>query len=607
MLPIRLLLGALCCGLAAFAVPRLAAQSEFGTPTAAPEIPQAVPVEAPPEKKFDAATFARPAEGPVPFRRDRLPVEPAMMKEISAQLEQIAHGIPLDQPGQRRGRAQILALALALNPISTVAAQHLDALSRGEIPPATADAGLEKLRETIWQTISWIRSAGGTDADALALCLTDALVISDPDSLRYSAARSRESSAWSGWIPPLAAYQPAPPQQVPDAPLPSDQAAETPPPIILNSATISVPLWRRTVQNRGVVWQVEITTLEMKASQNPADRFQLSIGSGDIARRFSQLSAQLTGMLATIHEKLPTGRSIAISSPLLVNSDDDARAQPIDAAALVLANSAITGIKPTGTVIGRIAEKGKLALPPNPWPQLRAIEAKGGGRLVMPQESADLLSSFLALENPGFFLKNEVLLATDAASLLVLSSSQPPQQIAAVLGEFKEIVAHSTRENIRAYIANRFVRQRLEAIVNQAPWHFSARMLLAQASGKRPATIHRQALATELLATLAPLRWINRDEWYPDRKTQQKLDTSEDTSQELIEKLERYADRNDHDLLESVRNVLSEVRSLAKEIRGIDEEFDGYEDFRDARNRLEQIFQSTITALEQAAGNSKAP
>ena len=60
--------------------------------------------------------FALPAEGPVAFRRDRVPLDVDTMGKLSMQLVVLAKGVAGATPMERRGAAQMLAMAIALDP-----------------------------------------------------------------------------------------------------------------------------------------------------------------------------------------------------------------------------------------------------------------------------------------------------------------------------------------------------------------------------------------------------------------------------------------------------------------------------------------------------------
>ena len=66
-----------------------------------------------------AQKFAPPAEGPVAFRRDRIPLDAEAMAGLSRQLATLAEGLDFKTAANRRAAAQMLALAVTLDPANS--------------------------------------------------------------------------------------------------------------------------------------------------------------------------------------------------------------------------------------------------------------------------------------------------------------------------------------------------------------------------------------------------------------------------------------------------------------------------------------------------------
>ncbi|MGB6221703.1 hypothetical protein, partial [Haloferula sp.] len=62
------------------------------------------------------AAFVPPNDGPVPFRRDKLPVDADTMTSLSKQLVLLTGTMDTSKAEETRRAAQILGLALALDP-----------------------------------------------------------------------------------------------------------------------------------------------------------------------------------------------------------------------------------------------------------------------------------------------------------------------------------------------------------------------------------------------------------------------------------------------------------------------------------------------------------
>ena len=78
----------------------------------------------------------------------------------------------------------------------------------------------------------------------------------------------------------------------------------------------------------------------------------------------------------------------------------------------VLAHAALTGVEPDATVLGVINNSGKLTSPRYLLYVVKKLREGGGGRLVIPADSAEFFAALLTLEDPDFFLKYEVFIAS---------------------------------------------------------------------------------------------------------------------------------------------------------------------------------------------------
>ena len=63
-----------------------------------------------------AGEFVPPAEGPIAFRLDKIPLDKEVIEGLAKQLETLARGFKAEKAADRRGAAQMLALAMALDP-----------------------------------------------------------------------------------------------------------------------------------------------------------------------------------------------------------------------------------------------------------------------------------------------------------------------------------------------------------------------------------------------------------------------------------------------------------------------------------------------------------
>jgi hypothetical protein len=523
-----------------------------------------------------AGEFAPPAEGPVAFRRDRLPLEVDAMAELSKQVEALARGLDSKNAVNRRGAAQMLALALALDPANAGARELISEYKEDRHEPVGKGGQLEISRARIWQSIAWLETPeAGSDGQALAACLKDVIIISDPKHPKAEALREGgERAAWAGWIPDISSYErkvivknDKPKDPKPDSELPEKGG------ILLEKAEVQTLLWQTSGEAGSANWILAPAPLQMsakrvKSGQDGDSMFSIMIGGSQDSGSFNRMENSLKALLRKQGWDLPQGGQIQITSKEFEKSLQAKRRQSISAAVAVLASAAITGREPEGIIIGRIDEAGAFKLPSRFWYQLQALGTGKGQRLVLPAEAADYTPSILALEKPEFFLEYEVLFASDFKQLLEMTAKAPEEPLASATSKFREIRERAGAQAVRTYIGNSFVKQRLAALQQSLPSHVSAKMLLVQASGNRPTWISRKVLAAELRRALEPMAWIAAmKDFSGESKELGNVGGTYESCRSMVDGLERYAEKGDRDLLSQSLEVVTAIRTLDRASR----------------------------------------
>lgn len=546
-----------------------------------------------------AGEFAAPEAGPVAFRRDQIPLDVDTMVQLSSQLATLARGLNGDTAPRRRCAAQMLALAMALDPANTKPRDLLAEYQKGRHAPKADAKELEENRTRISQQFAWLENPeAGAQGHALAACLKDVLVSSDPKRpVDAPSNESEEKGAWAGWVPPLSAYQPkvVPKHDPSNNPDPNPEPVDVPK-ILLSHASVSALLWHKIESEESdATWVLSSEPLRMSALKLSGDlnsERPFSIGIGPPANQgpFEQVSTTLLQLLQQQYPKLPAGYRISITSPQLEQSMLSNHRQSLSGAAAVLASAAITGQEPEAIILGQIDASGAFKLPSNFWGCLQALLGKGKRqRLVMPTEAAPILPSLLAMETPGFFFEYEVLLASNFQELLEQSAKNPPEPLAKAVTQFGIIREKAGVQDIRHYITNRFVRQRLAEVSRDAPCHFSAKMLLIQAAGERPTVVPRKVLAAELRRTVTPMDWIYKnavivtEEWKVTKEKNYvnystygyrfsaadivKVGQIYEAARSQVDRLQRYVEKKDAALLEMALKDILVIRDLHKVLR----------------------------------------
>ncbi|MEY3898105.1 MAG: hypothetical protein RLZZ214_3626 [Verrucomicrobiota bacterium] len=558
-----------------------------------------------------AGNFAAPAEGPVAFRRDRLPLDADTMTTLSRQLVTLAQGLDAATAIKRRAAAQMLALATALDPGNGKAREVLAGYQKGRHPSAPDVGQLEKTRERVWQDIAWLETAeAGGEGQALAAGLTDVLVVSDPqNSKAQSLAAAGERGAWQGWIPALAAYEPtAVAEATPaDGPVIEKNPATTSE-ILLRRAQISTVIWKRVAKSGVVKWSQGTAPLQMVASKRPESEdgpqpFSINVGFSTENDGFREMNTMLLALLQKQYPTLPADVRVSIGSPGLMVPVEPPRRQSISAAAAVLAHAAISGREPDATILGVVDESGAYKLSVGFWSQLQALGSGNGGRLILPAAAAEYLPSMLALERPELFLEYEVLLAADLPELLRLSAKSPDEAREKAMAKFREIREKAPLQAIGQYVANIYVRKRLVEIVQEAPYHASAKMLAIQGAGNRPAFIPRMILAAELRRAIEPMEWlVKTSEEAFDFSEVGRLGTTGEVCRAQVDGLARYADKEGRILLGQVQDMIGGIRILERAARGRGEQGEVQAAILTAHATLIGAYQSVAAELAAATG-----
>ena len=559
--------------------------------------------------------FVPPAEGPVAFRRDRIPLDADAIEGLSKHLEKLARGLDAETAAERRGAAQMLALALALDPGNANARNVLAQYVKDRHEPDVDDGQLLKARAAVWRYMSWLGSPeAGDEARALADCLIDVLIVSDPTDPRVESLRGQgEKGAWAGWVSPVSAYEAGKPE-MPDLPgTPPDRPAGAQV-VKLAKAEVDVPLWRNVGVAPADSWQLLPAPLEMKAkyvgNEEPGSRrIRVRIGGSEESYLFDKMSRSIQALLETTYPDVPAGLEISIGGAALSQSIRSKKRVSISAPAAVLASAAITGREPDAVVLGQIDGNGDYKMPTRFWDQLLSLGEGGGRRLVVPADAASDLSSMLALEKPGFFMGYEVVLATNFKEVIELSAATSEGPVAVARADFKAIRERCGDQDVRQYIGNSFVRGRLAELLQKAPYHYSARMLMTQALGNRPTSVTRQILAAELRRALEPMTWIATDEsgvvGFSALNSEKlaRIDQSYDSCKALVDGLERYAEKKDLDLVERANAAVLTLRSIKKAARGRGEYYDAIYETGKAQREVASIYQEVVRLLAAEAGD----
>ena len=169
--------------------------------------------------KLPGAGYIGPDPAPILFRRDLVPIDTDTMRELSGYLTDLATREPDGTPEQTRATAQLLALAIRLNPANRSALETDKSLRAGQAVDSFEGDINQPLRQ-VWGIADWLLDpASGAGGKDLGNLVVDALAVINPQNpLVRLQDPEGELERWKHVVPTLAAYQRPPEQETPPPP-----------------------------------------------------------------------------------------------------------------------------------------------------------------------------------------------------------------------------------------------------------------------------------------------------------------------------------------------------------------------------------------------------
>ena len=577
---------------------------------------------------LSADSFQPPTGKISPFRRDHLPINDQSIIGLSEYLTTITGGSPYQTAQDRRAVAKALALALALDPKNQSAEDRLSKLIEGEKPDSADKDKIEREKKNLWDSLNWLASPeAGQDGNLLASLVGETLAAIYPsDSEASSYLGKPEQAAWNGWVAELASFEKSPViEQKPDIKkeVEEEQELATHKPeedrkydpkagVIINSGNISTVF--NMYDKDKAMWLPKVVSVSMKATGTPKDDlgedqygFHLEIfgDSEDFWQIQKEVSSPLKDRLFDYLGQLPERAEIKIrldGEPAYPFSKNRGA---ISGPAFVLANAALTGATLDGTVIGEIDKSGKLILPNYFWRALMELADGTGGRLIIPASAEPMFVNLLALEKPEFFFKYEVLVASSLEEYVTLASKDASDKHEEISNKFKIIKEKATGKMMSNYLSNKFVRERLQEIIDQAPYHLSAKVLNIYGSASRPRYLTREALGAEIWRKVDVISEIVKIKDFDEINSNQlaKLDELYRKMRDDLRELDRYTDSRDADLLKEGKDLVAAVRGFGREFEGEEEMRQKYEKIQVEMDTMIRLNSELLEKLTKLTGD----
>lgn len=574
-----------------------------------------------------AAPFTPPADGPVPFRRDRIPLEAGVMEKLSRQLVTVAKSLDANKPEARRGQAQMLALALALSPGNANARETIRYFEKNTPKVDSLDEP-EKMIERFHQLMTWLDDeAAGSDAAALGVCLRDVMRHFDPKHPFYDDPWDQgEYGQWAGWVPGIDAYQkkevkvslpksdevvvPTPPEPQPTPPTQPTPLKPGKFALTLPEVEIMTPIWRLVGQKPSQGWNFKMSPLRATATypgSEEGEAFALQIGDPGGPIDFNSLQNKLEQILRGHHRQLPQRLRVVVNGQEFRESLSSQKDQSISAIPATLCSAIITGRKPVARVIGTVSWDRKIRPGLNFWGKLKSLEKGQGQRLVVSSDCEPYMQAKLTMHAVDFFLEHEVMYASNYEQLLDRALEGGSEPVSSASQKFKLIQEVSKGQNILRYVSNVHVKKRLMEVLEQDPNHVSARLLLQQANNGRANSISREMAAAEISWILEPVFQVaaipyytigNSDNPMPD------VGSMEKTIRSQLDDLQIYLDRADRDWAARAGKAASGLRDLERALSNRDEVAKSQEVYM-AIEKLNDSLRALKRELEDARGERK--
>jgi hypothetical protein len=425
----------------------------------------------------------------------------------------------------------------------------------------------------------------GADAQALAACLSDVLVMADPKHPRAKERRSAgEKGKWASWVADEAAFRPK--DSGIDPEMADDEESESEPDpeetrkeLALNELSSPMPMWFYDAGSKGmklgmVPVRMRVVSPEPdeegkdddgddkdEAEQKP-ERLLFELPGEGRTEQFAKAMREVEKALNERHGSFPPGKSVKLDFGK-ADYSMSRNGMSVTGTTALLMEGAYTGKLPAASVLAVVGDEGKLELPPRFWQTLRALSAQAPGtRLILPDEAADYLTALVVMDDAAFFMTNEVILAGSVDELCDFASPTPEAEIADGLKRFEEVRKVGQGKALGTFVSHQSTQQRLRELAGVMPEHASARMLALQGSGSRPRFLQRPILAREIRSALEPMDYLAVT--HAEGIKTEELEAAHEASREKLDKLTSYIELRDRDLHKAATDVADSLRPLAR-------------------------------------------
>ncbi len=534
-----------------------------------------------------AAEYIEPDHTTELFQLEKIHLPQHRMQQLGKSLAIIALRKHDSSPIQQQATARLLLLAMQLDPQNKRPQEISQALAAGKNPPASADHLITKCTADIQNLQSLLsKPQARAEANQLARYLKDACKTLRPDTSKH-----QDSANWKGVLPALSAYK-TPIKNIPQAPPKPNKAS--PPPPKPTPAKKSAPRFHLVEQSIYLPISIEkknedlealladdqdpekgeeqeasetvkaMTLASMILKLNPcqpeeATKPFISLSYSDVP--MLELDPLIKQLIKGRHSILPhfkgvinfpdgnhrSGNQLALAGPL---------------ALMLEASLANSPLRDDLCLLADINAKGDVIEPDNFWELLTALrQVSHGGRLIVSAESAEIMQQLLVYKEPEFFTQWEVFSVSNIDQALAAAIEQSSADLSKASELFASFQELSSNKTLTQLTADHNIRPALDEMVQLAPEHLSANMLLLQGGGKRPTHLSERALRLELRPLIDELN--SGLQFETEQPNSDELEKTHEQIRVKLEQLEPLVSRDDDPLYEDTVELVKDLKKLA--------------------------------------------
>lgn len=545
-----------------------------------------------------AASYIEPELTKDLFKLEKIPLQVDRMKELSRHLVVLAKRRHDGNAAQQRATAQLIALAARLDPSNQEARDVNRDLASGKNTDPADEASMTRAKARIRFFKRWLAQPdAGEDANLLSGYLVDATKTLSPET-----AGNKDLGDWKQTVPPLGRYSRDIPPERPRGREPDGgdsamkrngddgkkppaaagklhlaQLSASTPCILVNSEKYRDEKdFGREKTRRVVTRAISRIKIEIKPCKKEEKRRleirrispAAGVGKGQDDPLFKAVASVLLKLAVSRHPGLGHYKStVTIPGGFYARSNKLALTGPL--AVMLEASASNRPLRDDLHICADIDSAGRLRMNEGFWSQLETLRnAKAGGRLIVPKESAELLMQLLVFGESGFFTRWEVF-AVDtldkAMDLAAVPAKEEPDEAEKLFQSVRDLAEKSPVTKIAT---NRVVRSRLSKIIAMSPDHVSARALLLQGSSKRPRHLSRKALAHAIIPAVARMHKAIAL-WESKPPTSGAMKKAHTEAREALDPLENLVDRSNNEPYKAALGLANDFRSLSLQIRRI--------------------------------------